>query len=165
MAFEHVIMTLFLNRWGLVFYLMIWLVKLTDMKLKAINIKEFAQQSEILNTINGGVVNTYMDISQNDNEIVVKLNTPGIDGQDYQIMIDQNKILVYTLHNFYIHSKSEVEDHESLNVPLFNRVLDIPHFVDSNKISAEAKHDLLQIYLPFKDSKDIKPRKVDIKSR
>jgi len=128
------------------------------------NLKEFAKHIDLLNTINGGVVNAFVDIEHNDNEIIIKVNAPGLSSGDYNVMVNNNKLFIYSL---YSGDNSMLEvgtgDKYEMALPLFNRVFDIPPFVDSGKITAEADDNKLNVYLPIKDKQFNQPRRIEIR--
>jgi HSP20 family protein len=129
------------------------------------NIKEFSRYSELMNTINGGVVNTNIEVSHTLNEIVINLNAPGLNPDSYNIVLNNNRLFIYALCQYQERelgiSKDEKENTPLM--PLFNRVFDVPPFVDPGKISAEAVENRLQVHLPYKDKGDSNPRKIDIR--
>jgi HSP20 family protein len=134
--------------------------------LKPVNFdtKDFARYSELMNTINGGVVTTNIKISHNVNEIVINLNAPGISPGSYNIVLNDNRLFIYALYpNQDIESQLDDEGEMIRAMPLFNKVFDLPPFVDTGKISAEAVESQLQVYLPYKDKGQIRPRKIDIR--
>lgn len=132
------------------------------MNLGNYNIREFAKHIDLLNTINGGVVSTFVDIVQGDNEIVIKVNAPGLDGSDYNVMLNNNKLFIYSL---YSRDNQLMAGHDEKNpsLPLFNRIFDIPPFVDAGKITAEAVDNRLNVHMPFRDKELNKPRRIDIR--
>lgn len=127
------------------------------------NLKEFAKHIDLLNTINGGVVNAIVDIVENEQEIVIKVNTPGLTSGDYNVMLNSNKLFIYSLYSSENRLMGVDDDNKAVALPLFNRMFDIPPFVDTGKITAEADDNQLNVYLPFRDKQFNKPRRIDIK--
>lgn len=127
------------------------------------NLKEFAKHIDLLNTINGGVVNAIVDIVENEEEIVIKVNTPGLTSGDYNVMLNSNKLFIYSLYSRENRLMGVDDDNKAVALPLFNRMFDIPPFVDTGKITAEADDNQLNVYLPFRDKQFNKPRRIDIK--
>jgi HSP20 family protein len=132
------------------------------LKTENFDIKDFARYSELMNTVNGGVVNTNIEISHNVNEIVINLNAPGVNPDSYNIVLNDNRLFIYALCP-YPEREALPKGEKIPAMPLFNRIFDVPSFVDPGKISAEAVESGLQVYLPYKDKGQIRPRKIDIR--
>lgn len=129
------------------------------------DLRRFALQCNLMNTINGGVVDTFVDVDQNENEIVINIKAPGVHPASYNIVLNNNTLFVYALSQQSNGQWQIGEKDEIFGLPLFNRVFSIPPFVDAGKINAEANENRLKVYMPFKDKNEIRPRKIDIRKK
>lgn len=111
----------------------------------------------LINTLAGGVVQTTVNVEQAENEIIINVSAPTVSGELYNILVNQNRLVVYAL----LQDQS-LEGQRGL--PLFNQMFEIPYFVDVNQIMAEYVDGKLQIIMPFKDKDKIKPRKIEIRN-
>jgi HSP20 family protein len=119
--------------------------------------KEFAKQSNLLNTINGGIVNTYIEISHKENKIVIKVNVPGIHYDAFNIILSQNKIIVHELCDRETALTLGAKKEFFPSPTMFNRVFDVPPFVESDKIFAELVENKLHIVMLYKNQEQLKP--------
>ncbi|GAA4417718.1 hypothetical protein GCM10023187_50460 [Nibrella viscosa] len=113
-------------------------------------------QIDLLNTLYGGSSMTTMDVQREDDRLVITLSAPGVDANAFNVLIEGNKLVLYTL---------LVQDNDTvgqrLAVPMFLRVLDIPTFVDAEQIEAVHEHGRVLVSLPFKNEEHLN-RRIDI---
>lgn len=113
-------------------------------------------QIDLLNTLYGGSSMTTMDVQREDDRLVITLSAPGVDANAFNVLIEGNKLVLYTL---------LVQDNDTvgqrLAVPMFLRVLDIPTFVDAEQIEAVHEHGRVMVSLPIKNEEHHNPR-IDI---
>ena len=116
----------------------------------------------MLNTLYGGSSQTTMKVEREDERLVIKLSAPGVSANSFNVLVEGNKLVLYTL--LVSTSNRQVEDGGSqrLAVPMFLRVLDIPSFVNADQIEAVHKHGQVLVTLPFKDE-EYMHRRIDIK--
>ncbi|CAN5115686.1 hypothetical protein BH23BAC1_BH23BAC1_14030 [soil metagenome] len=126
------------------------------MKFNKDLITEIANQIDLLNTINGGVSMTSVDIIQGEDNFTIKVKTPGINKYAYHVEISNNKLLIFTL--------LQVDKIEgTVQVPSFVKYFPIPKDVDSDEIEAVYEDGVLKVIVPFnKDNLVQKQRKIDI---
>ncbi|KKO46792.1 hypothetical protein WG68_02245 [Arsukibacterium ikkense] len=88
-----------------------------------------------------------MDIVEKDHEIMVRLDTPGMERKDLKVEINDN-MLVISGERKYEH-KDEKDNYHRLErgYGSFVRSFRLPDYVDQNHIKAECKNGLLQIHL------------------
>jgi HSP20 family protein len=111
---------------------------------------------DLLNTVNGGVSMTYVDVVENDRNMLMKVFTPGLEPYSYRIQIINNILNVYG----YLGEPSE---DGVIRYPSFVRSLPIPYFVDTDKIDAVFDEKELKVYLPYNDKYRSGPKDVEIK--
>ncbi|MFD2573545.1 Hsp20/alpha crystallin family protein [Spirosoma soli] len=119
-------------------------------------------QIDLLNTLYGGSSQTTMNVEREDERLIITLSAPGVSANSFNVLVEGNKLVLYTL--LVSTSVSQQEDGASqrLAVPMFLRVLDIPSFVDADQIEAVHEHGQVMVMLPFKDEEHLH-RRIDIK--
>ena len=106
--------------------------------------------------------NPSVDVSESDDEIVVKAEIPGVSPQDVDISIDDNHLIISG------EKKQESEEKEKnyyrveRSYGSFRRSLALPSGVDVDSIKASSKDGVLSIHIPKVESK--KSRKVEIEA-
>lgn len=125
-------------------------------------LKGFANQLDLLNTMNGGVSMTSVDVEQTDNSIIIKVSAPAVSPEAFDVLVDFNKLVVMSeLKNQPLVSEPSGDD--NFRIPMFFKVFDIPFFVDGNDIEAIYEDGELNIILPIKETGKQLQRKIDIK--
>jgi HSP20 family molecular chaperone IbpA len=120
-------------------------------------------QIDLLNTLYGGSTQTTMNVEREDDRLVITLSAPGVKANSFNVLVEGNKLVLYTL--LVSTSNQSVKDsaNQRLAVPMFLRVLDIPSFVDIDQIDAVHEHGRVMVMLPFSD-KEYMHRQIDIKN-
>ncbi len=103
------------------------------------------------------------DMSENDEEIIIKANLPGFDKKDVSLRIMDNRIIIEAEKN-----KEEVEEKKNYfrqerRCGKFYRELTLPVEVDEENIEAEMKDGVLKVNLPKKEKKKMKGKKIKLK--
>ncbi|WP_128546412.1 Hsp20/alpha crystallin family protein [Larkinella soli] len=122
------------------------------------SLKGMGGQIDLLNTLYGGSSMTRMQTEQESDRLVITLSAPGVGPDAFNVLIDGNKLVLYTL----LQQKNSLEG-QALAVPMFLRVIDIPDFVDAEHIEAVQEEGHVQILLPFKDGEHHQ-RRVEIQN-
>lgn len=123
-------------------------------------------QLDLLNTLYGGSSQATLNVDKADDKLVVRLKAPGVGPEAFNVLVEGNKLVLYTLLTTEIESEDNDDDEQGaqrLAVPMFMRVLDIPTFVDSDQIDAVYEHGRVTVTLPFKDEEQLH-RRIDIKN-
>ncbi|WP_288425208.1 Hsp20 family protein [uncultured Spirosoma sp.] len=121
-------------------------------------------QLDLLNTLHGGSSQATFKVDKKDDKLIVRLKAPGVGPEAFNVLVEGNKLVLYTLLTTL--NDSDADDEEAvqrLAVPMFMRVLDIPTFVDSDLIDAVYEHGRVTVTLPFKDEEQLH-RRIDIKN-
>ena len=120
-------------------------------------------QIDLLNTLYGGSTQTTMNVEREDERLVITLSAPGVSANSFNVLVEGDKLVLYTL--LVSTSKQQLEDgsQQRLAVPMFLRVLDIPSFVDVDQIEAIHEQGQVMVMLPFKDEEHMH-RRIDIKN-
>lgn len=127
--------------------------------MKRYNIlKDLTRQIDVSNTINGGSAPTKINFEKHEDNLTIKLSAPGIIGENYDIYIRANQLIVYSY--FYYGMPSSEEQNQ---FPFFSRKFEIPNFVNPDDIEAIDENDELKIIMPFNPDKVNDVKRVDIK--
>ena len=105
-----------------------------------------------------------VDIKEEDKEILVSAELPGMDQKDIDVTVTNDSVRITGEKK---HEKEEEEKgyyrHETF-CGSFDRVIDLPAEVDENKAEAEFSKGVLTIKLPKSEEAQAKRRKIKIKS-
>jgi HSP20 family protein len=105
-----------------------------------------------------------VDIKEEDKEIIVSAELPGMDQKDIDLTVSNDSVRISGERR---HEKEEEEKgfyrHERF-CGSFDRVIDLPAEVDENKAEAEFSKGVLTIRLPKTEEAQAKQRKIKIKS-
>ncbi len=105
-----------------------------------------------------------VDIREEDKEIIVSAELPGMDQKDIDLTVTNNSIRISGEKK---HEKEEEEKgyyrHETF-CGSFDRVIDLPAEVDENKAEAEFSKGVLTIKLPKSEEAQAKQKRIKIKS-
>lgn len=120
-------------------------------------------QIDLLNTLYGGSSQTTMNVERQDEYLLITLAAPGVKANAFNVLVENGKLIIYTL--LVSTSVSQLADggNQRLAVPMFLRVLDIPAFIDADQIEAVHEHGRVKVTLPFKDESHLH-RRIDIKN-
>ncbi|QJW88358.1 Hsp20 family protein [Spirosoma taeanense] len=119
-------------------------------------------QVDLLNTLYGGSSQTTMNVEREDERLIIRLSAPGVSANSFNVLVEGNKLVLYTLLVSTSARKDGEGNTQRLAVPMFLRVLDIPTFVDADQIEAVHEHGQVLVMLPFKDEEHLH-RRIDIK--
>ncbi|MFW5759913.1 MAG: Hsp20 family protein [Cyclobacteriaceae bacterium] len=120
--------------------------------MKFIDLKKYVNQLELLNTLSGGVAMTSINIDQLPNKIMIKAQAPTVPSEAYDIVINDNKLILYS-----------ATQNKDKALPLFEQIFDIPSFVNKDAISADAEDGHIVIHMPFKEGEKLRPRRINIR--
>ncbi|WP_299761985.1 Hsp20/alpha crystallin family protein [uncultured Pontibacter sp.] len=117
-------------------------------------LKNIAHQINLLNTIGGGVSETYVDIKKYKKGAVVNVWAAGVNPESYKVVLHNNQLTLFSV----LHSQENPE----MAAPLFNRTFILPPQVDLSRIEAVHEGGQLQVRLPYFESIN-QPREIEIK--
>lgn len=117
-------------------------------------LKNIAQQIDLLNTLGGGVSETYVDIKKFKKGAVINVYAAGVDPEAFKVVLHNNQLTVFSV----LQSKENSE----MAAPLFNRIFVLPPQVDLGRVEAVYQDGQLMVNLPFYESTG-QPREIEIK--
>jgi HSP20 family protein len=106
--------------------------------------------------------NPSVDIFENDNDIVVKVEVPGMNSKDIDVRIENNVLMLKGERRFEKETKEENYHRVEREYGSFSRSFALPTAVKEEKVTAEYKDGILKIVLPKKD--EVKPKSIKIEA-
>lgn len=104
--------------------------------------------------------NPSVDIFENDNEVVIKAELPGMNAKDIEVKLENNVLVLRGERRFEKEAKEENYHRVEREYGTFSRSFSLPVAVDADKVTAEYKDGILRIVLPKKE--EIKPKPIKI---
>jgi len=92
-----------------------------------------------------------VDIVENDNDILIKAELPGIEAKDVQISLDDNVLTLKGEHRIEREVNRENYHRMERSFGSFSRSFAIPASIDGDRVTADFKNGLLTITLPKKE--------------
>jgi HSP20 family protein len=104
--------------------------------------------------------NPSVDIFENDNEVVVKAELPGMNAKDIEVKLENNVLMLKGERHFEKEAKEENYHRIEREYGTFSRSFSLPTAVNGDKVTADYKDGVLKIVLPKKE--ETKPRPIRI---
>ncbi|MBF0385157.1 MAG: Hsp20/alpha crystallin family protein [Candidatus Omnitrophica bacterium] len=104
-----------------------------------------------------------VDIYDNQNEIVVKADIPGLNKEEINVSVDDNILSIQGDKKYDKEVKRESFYRFERCYGKFIRSIELPKNVDSQKIAANYQNGVLEVKLPIKEEAQPKQIKVDVK--
>jgi HSP20 family protein len=106
--------------------------------------------------------NPAVDIFENDNEIIVKAELPGMNAKDIDVKFENNTLMLKGERRFEKETKEENYHRIEREYGSFSRAFTAPVAVHADKVTAEYKDGVLKIVLPKKEEMKAKPINVAV---
>jgi len=100
-----------------------------------------------------------VDIYENDHEILLRADIPGVEKKDISINIDNGKLSLGGIRKFESKGSAQWEEFGDVE---YQRMFSVPQTIDVEKVVAELKDGVLSLHLP--KSEAAKPRQIEIKA-
>ncbi len=131
------------------------------MKLERNDLANLGEQIDLMNTIQGGVTMTNMELDMNESGYVASFRNPAYDSDNYHIELNEDRLTVYaTLSGDYVQQR----EGKKVVIPTFVQHFPIPANVDVQKIEAVFEEGALNVYAPFKSGMNDLPKRIDIRN-
>jgi len=101
-----------------------------------------------------------VDIYENEHELVLTAEVPGIEEKDIEIKVEDNTLILKGVRTFEKETKEENYHRIERSYGSFFRAFSLPNSVDPEKIQAEHENGILKIVMPKKT--ELKPKTVKI---
>jgi HSP20 family protein len=108
----------------------------------------------------GGSWAPAVDIYEQEGNIVLKAEVPGVDPKDVDILVENNVLTLRGERKFDEEVKKESYHRVERSYGTFTRSFTLPNVVDTDKIKAEHRDGVLRVTLPKKE--EAKPRQIQI---
>src|SRR4029434_5751925 len=92
--------------------------------------------------------NPSVDIFENDNEVVVKAELPGMNAKDIEVRLENNVLVLKGERRFEKETKDENYHRVEREYVPFSRTFALPTAVNGDKVTAEYKDGVLKIVMP-----------------
>jgi HSP20 family protein len=109
----------------------------------------------------GGAWAPLVDIYEQDGNLVLKAELPGVDPKDVDIRVENNVLMLRGERKLDAQVKRDSYHRVERAYGQFTRSFTLPTVVDTEKIDAQYKDGVLSVTLPKKES--AKPRQIQIK--
>ena len=106
--------------------------------------------------------NPSVDIFENDSDIVVKVEVPGMNAKDIGVRIENNVLMLKGERKFEKETKEENYHRVEREYGSFSRSFALPTAVKEEKVTAEYKDGVLKIVMPKKE--EVKPKSIKIEA-
>ncbi len=100
-----------------------------------------------------------VDIYENDEEILLYADMPGVDKDGIRVNIDNGKLALSGERKLVANGAANWEEFGDVE---YNRIFSVPQTIDVNRVSAELKDGVLHLHLP--KSEAAKPHQIEIKA-
>jgi HSP20 family molecular chaperone IbpA len=100
-----------------------------------------------------------VDIYENENEILVHVDMPGVVKDDISVNIDNGTLSLSGIRKL---ASKGVANWEELSDVEYSRSFSVPQAIDIERVEAELKEGVLRLHLP--KSEAAKPRTIEIKT-
>jgi HSP20 family protein len=106
--------------------------------------------------------NPSVDIFENDNDVVVKVELPGMDPKAIDVRLENNVLMLKGERRFEKETKEENYHRVEREYGTFSRAFSLPTAVKEDKVIAEYKDGILKIVLPKKE--EAKPKAIKVEA-
>ena len=106
--------------------------------------------------------NPSVDIFENDNEVVVKVELPGMSAKDIDLRFENNILTLRGERRFEKETKEENYHRIEGQYGAFARSFALPSAVNGDKVTAEYKDGILKVVLPKQEERKLKPISVAV---
>jgi len=101
-----------------------------------------------------------VDIYENENEVVLAAEIPGVDEKDVEIKVEDNNLTLRGERKFEKETREENYHRIERSYGSFFRSFALPSYIDQDRIEAEHENGVLRIRMPKRA--ELRPRKVKI---
>jgi HSP20 family protein len=103
-----------------------------------------------------------VDICENENNLVLKAELPGVDPKDVEVRVEDNTLYLKGERKFEKDTKEENYHRIERSYGSFARSFALPNSIDAEKVAAEYQDGLLTLTLPKREETKPKTIKINI---
>ena len=124
----------------------------------------FGNQIDLLNTLSGGISMTSVEVDETPHSVVIRMKTPAVSGDAYNIEMARNQLTIYTLLNNRAGLRVDQEEKAPrVFIPSFVKAFPLPAHADGANIEASFEEGELRVIIPLNPLMEEKPRRIMIK--
>ena len=105
------------------------------------------------------VVAPLVDIYENEDEILLHADMPGVERENITVNIDNGRLSLSGVRYFKVEGAANWEEFGDVE---YQRLFSVPQTIDVGKVNAELKDGVLRLHLP--KSEAARPRQIKIKA-
>ncbi len=102
-----------------------------------------------------------LDIYEDEDKIVIEAEVPGVNKGDIKISVEDNVLTIKAEKKREEKVKDKDVIYEEIAYGIYQREIELPHTVDTEKIEAVYKNGVLKVSLPKKE--EVKPKQIEVK--
>ena len=112
----------------------------------------------------GGMWTPAVEIRETDKELVLKAEIPGIDAQDLEVEVGEERVTISGEHQEEKSSEDQDKNyfHSEFHYGKFQRVIPLPMAIKTDAIKSDFKHGVLTLTLPKLEDAPTKVVKVNL---
>ena len=112
----------------------------------------------------GGMWTPAVEIKETDKELVLKAEIPGIDAQDLEVEVGEERVTISGEHQEEKSSEDQDKNyfHSEFHYGKFQRVIPLPMAITTDAIKSDFKHGVLTLTLPKLEDAPTKVVKVNL---
>ncbi len=104
----------------------------------------------------------FIDLSETDNEVIVKATVPGVDKKDINITVAENSITIKGEIKKEKEEKKKNYYRQEISYGAFSRTIPLPVEVKTEEAKASLKDGILEIVIPKSEKAKVKEIKVNV---
>lgn len=131
-----------------------------DRILRAIHLSPSARPADERQALAAAQWTPSVDISEDDNEYLVKAELPEVTKDDVKITVENGVLTLRGERKFEKEEKTRKYHRVERSYGSFMRSLSMPDDADADKVAADFKDGLLRIHLPKSEAK--KPKEIEV---
>ncbi len=121
--------------------------------------KDIVKREERVPEHSIAVIAPAVDIYENDDEILLHADMPGVEKDDIKVNIDNGKLELSGVRRLVTNGAVNWEEFGDVE---FSRSFSVPQAIDVNKVNAQLRDGVLYLHLPKSDN--AKPRQIAIQA-
>lgn len=116
-------------------------------------------ESRLQGSAEVAAISPLVDIYENEDEILLHADMPGVDKEDVAVNIDNGTLDIVGIRKL---EKRGVPSREEFGSVEYRRRFSVPQSIDVGKVAAKLEHGVLKLHLP--KSEAAKPRLIEVKA-
>jgi HSP20 family protein len=123
-------------------------------------LRGFGPQLDLLNTLNGGVVQAAIQVKHHRHALVITITAPSLEPDAFEILLDHQMLTISSANLPFDPMAPRLPN--DLRVPLLRQQFRLPAQVDTDRIEATFSGDRLRVTIPIRADND-QYRRIEIR--